>query len=152
MADTCGYQDTGSKSHMVNGCPDIGRNDRGVGFGLRDTGVDKNDGNPIAPAGCYPRPGRPPSRLGVFVIQQGGRWPRSRIIATAFLSGGSSFIYYLKSSILVRKILWSANSGHYNPTFQASGRSAKEDISSWVGASFFAGNLMVNKVYAPSTL
>lgn len=98
MADTCGYQDTGSKSHMVNGCPDIGRNDRGVGFGLRDTGVDKNDGNPIAPAGCYPRPGRPPSRLGVFVIQQGGRRPRSRIIATAFLSGG--VIFYILSEVL----------------------------------------------------
>jgi len=43
MADTYGFQDTGSKNHMANGCPDIGRNDPGVGCGLRDAGVDRNN-------------------------------------------------------------------------------------------------------------
>lgn len=28
---------------MAHGCPDTGINDPGVGFGLRDTGVHRND-------------------------------------------------------------------------------------------------------------
>ena len=53
MADMYGFQDTGSKNHMANGCPDTGRNDHAVGSGLRDIGADRNDG---APGGEGKRP------------------------------------------------------------------------------------------------
>ncbi|KPJ63545.1 MAG: hypothetical protein AMJ89_06000 [candidate division Zixibacteria bacterium SM23_73] len=63
MADMYGCQDTGLKSHMVGGCPDTGKNDRAVGSGLRDAGVDRNGGNPQMGASA---------RLGFRLIRWSG--------------------------------------------------------------------------------